>query len=1072
MTNRKTTKRALWSSVLSLLLCFAMLLGTTYAWFTDSVTSANNIIKSGNLDITLEYLDGENNWSDVEGSSEILDKNALWEPGYTKVVYLRVKNAGSLALKYLLGVNIVSETAGVNVDGDYFLLSDYIYYDVKVMNGEEFALFADRDAAMEIATETKLISAGYTNAGTLEAGSDYVYVAMVVYMPTTVGNVANYKTGTNAPQIDLGINIFATQYTSEKDSFDEYYDGGAKWLGDIDISWYDANATEFVIGNPEQLAGLAQIVNSGTDSFVGKTIKLASDIDLYNKNWTPIGSFDYDRDAQAYANVVTFKGTFDGQGHTINNLKIDAPTTDGAALFGCVEAATIKNVNVHNVDIVASSHAAAILARGYQYSKTTTVENCHVTGNINIQIDWAYAAGVVAKATGLNISDCSVMPTDTGVITAANRNAVGGIVGWVETVGASTISNCQVANMDLTGWANIGSINGYVQAGCKIDNCSAENIVLTKTRADGHPTIGLVAGGFSYNANQPVTITNNAVKNITLNGTHIAAPASANILYGAEFSGNANSNFVLDNNTPENVTNKLIEVTKITDGIVEDANGTKTIYNANGLKSLSGQKISGKYVLAADIDLGGAEFKAMSAWYNTATFNGNGYTISNAKVVSGDNDNGTEQSSLFFVSTNGSLTVSDLTIKDITVTTKNIDNGYAAAVVGYCEGVLVLNNVDVVNADITGSKSSGMLVGHLTPAGSLTATDCNVDGSITISSFETSGHYAGEYVGTIAGNTALVDCTAVVTLGGNLKSTNVGTIYGRKVSGVLTVDGAIPVATTEALIDAIKNAPVGEVTTIALTSSVYAGDIKITLEALGKQGGDVVIKAAKGVNPVITGMVTLGYRNQGTGSAMYNANVTFDGITFKQATADTHSINVEDVKSLTLVHCTIINNGEYGIASARGNATGASKIEACTFENAGMQLLGNYATGLVIDNCIFNDSRINVQAGNGVTIQNCEFNSTLTDANVGDSFYMIRSNSTPITVKDCEINVDSTVTGVAANQAKWYLMANRGTTNWTVENVTVTMTDAALAQTSLVVTACTSTGVINVTNLTVNGNQQ
>ena len=59
MTTRKGTKRALLMSVMSLFLCFAMLLGTTFAWFTDSVTSANNIIKSGNLDIELEYWDGK-----------------------------------------------------------------------------------------------------------------------------------------------------------------------------------------------------------------------------------------------------------------------------------------------------------------------------------------------------------------------------------------------------------------------------------------------------------------------------------------------------------------------------------------------------------------------------------------------------------------------------------------------------------------------------------------------------------------------------------------------------------------------------------------------------------------------------------------------------------------------------------------------------------------------------------------------------------------------------------------------------------------------------------------------------
>ena len=61
MNNTKTTKKALFSSVVALVLCFTMLLGTTFAWFTDSVTSANNVIQSGNLDVVLEY---KSNWSD------------------------------------------------------------------------------------------------------------------------------------------------------------------------------------------------------------------------------------------------------------------------------------------------------------------------------------------------------------------------------------------------------------------------------------------------------------------------------------------------------------------------------------------------------------------------------------------------------------------------------------------------------------------------------------------------------------------------------------------------------------------------------------------------------------------------------------------------------------------------------------------------------------------------------------------------------------------------------------------------------------------------------------------------
>ncbi|MBR5144646.1 MAG: SipW-dependent-type signal peptide-containing protein, partial [Clostridia bacterium] len=134
MTNTHSTKKALLMSAISLLLCFVMLLGTTFAWFTDSVTSANNIIASGNLDIELEYAifndDGSfKEWKTVQAASDILT-NDLWEPGVTEVAYFRVANAGSLTLKYQLGINIISETAGKNVEGNEFLLSDYIMFGI------------------------------------------------------------------------------------------------------------------------------------------------------------------------------------------------------------------------------------------------------------------------------------------------------------------------------------------------------------------------------------------------------------------------------------------------------------------------------------------------------------------------------------------------------------------------------------------------------------------------------------------------------------------------------------------------------------------------------------------------------------------------------------------------------------------------------------------------------------------------------------------------------------------------------------------------------------------------------
>ena len=100
-----------------------------------------------------------------------------------------------------------------------------------------------------------------------------------------------------------------------------------------------------------------------------------------------------------------------------------------------------------------------------------------------------------------------------------------------------------------------------------------------------------------------------------------------------------------------------------------------------------------------------------------------------------------------------------------------------------------------------------------------------------------------------------------------------------------------------------------------------------------------------------------------------------------------------------------------------------------------------------------------VQAGNGVTVSNCTFEDTLTSANVGDSYYLIRSNSTPITVTGCTFNIDSNLNEVAQNQ-NWGIMVNRGTTNWTVSDVKFNLTSDAQNQTELKIAKKTSTGFI------------
>ena len=128
MGKKKTGRRALLTSVMALVMCLVMLVGTTFAWFTDSVTSGVNTIKSGNLDVALAYEKAENEFADVTESTKLFDDAALWEPGHVEYTVLKVSNEGSLALKYQLGINVAGEVGGTNVLDQAFQLSTYLRY--------------------------------------------------------------------------------------------------------------------------------------------------------------------------------------------------------------------------------------------------------------------------------------------------------------------------------------------------------------------------------------------------------------------------------------------------------------------------------------------------------------------------------------------------------------------------------------------------------------------------------------------------------------------------------------------------------------------------------------------------------------------------------------------------------------------------------------------------------------------------------------------------------------------------------------------------------------------------------
>lgn len=237
MAQSKNTKRALLASILSVVLCCAMLIGSTFAWFTDSVETGKNTITAGNLDVDLQYAEvaegtdlttlGDDAWTSVQGKEDLFSED-LWEPGHVEVVYLRIQNLGTLALDYNLRVYAFEETLGTNKDGESFKLSDYLKFAVVQ---DVAAAYADRAAAVAAAGAGIALGGNSQPSGeALPAGEDGVrYLALVVWMPSTVGNEANYLTSTTPPSVELGVRLEATQAMSESDSFgpdyDEFADG-------------------------------------------------------------------------------------------------------------------------------------------------------------------------------------------------------------------------------------------------------------------------------------------------------------------------------------------------------------------------------------------------------------------------------------------------------------------------------------------------------------------------------------------------------------------------------------------------------------------------------------------------------------------------------------------------------------------------------------------------------------------------------------------------------------------------------------------------------------------------------
>ena len=292
MNNRKETKRALLTSVMALVMCVVMLVGTTFAWFTDTATANVNTIKSGNLDVDMVDETGASlvgrtlSWQKAAGGA---DQEILWEPGATyNLNAFRIVNKGNLALKYEITVN--------GVKGSSKLL-EAINFTAKI-NGREEALNnltgvllpkgATAQTADEVVEKTDLI----TISGTMKTGAGNEYQGL------TIDGVS--------------ITVVATQYTYEYDSNGKTYDGTA----DATIQVNKDNIQDYLDGKYGSIDGMTLVLAAGDygQLELGRATKYAgsnteymvggftSDAEHYQK-------FDTAEDLIAYKSASTWTPT-------------------------------------------------------------------------------------------------------------------------------------------------------------------------------------------------------------------------------------------------------------------------------------------------------------------------------------------------------------------------------------------------------------------------------------------------------------------------------------------------------------------------------------------------------------------------------------------------------------------------------------------------------------------------------------------------------------------------------------------------------------------------------------------
>ncbi len=214
MHKKKWRKAALALSACLFVLWWALGTGATLAWFSDADTVRNKF-QIGLLNLDVSYKnDIVTQYTPLQGATKAFNDEALYEPGYTQVVYLQIENNGDVDFKYKVAVTVDKVVTGKNAWGEEIYLPNYLRYGI---------VFGETEAQMQALVKDRLTAKSHApnewgalgtwseiSPYTFKAGDAAHYAALIVYMPEEVGNAANYR-GFVEPRVELGITVFAQQ---------------------------------------------------------------------------------------------------------------------------------------------------------------------------------------------------------------------------------------------------------------------------------------------------------------------------------------------------------------------------------------------------------------------------------------------------------------------------------------------------------------------------------------------------------------------------------------------------------------------------------------------------------------------------------------------------------------------------------------------------------------------------------------------------------------------------------------------------------------------------------------------